>query len=308
MSPPHLHVGPLLLLLFCLSPGMVMASLLIGAGSILPSRVILDAQVAYRFVQSTTQVQFYPSDSGAGKCRIMNYTAECSPTDKRAPEYIDFAIGASMFTAENYERYPDLQMYPTVVAGLVPIYNLNGSRGLALTRPVLAKIFCGQIRTWDHPDIVATNPNFTAWKVPPGQPIELVVRRESADLTVAFKRAMAAFWPDFLTYADPNATSTFGSALTTRKDGYESTNTYLIQTPWTISFTPYGYAQDFNAMQAKMVQSSGSTIECTLTSITYAVLEMGLSFGNNGDDPSRLTADLSNAQGVNAWPINTYMY
>lgn len=37
-------------------------------------------------------------------------------------------FGTSSFTADNYRKYPDLQMYPTLVTALVPIYNLNSSQ------------------------------------------------------------------------------------------------------------------------------------------------------------------------------------
>lgn len=38
------------------------------------------------------------------------------------------------------------------------------------------------------------------------------------------------------------------------------------------------------------------------------MLEKGLQFGNTGDDPSRLTADIMDASGDEAWPIATFTY
>jgi hypothetical protein len=38
------------------------------------------------------------------------------------------------------------------------------------------------------------------------------------------------------------------------------------------------------------------------------MLEKGLQFGNNGDDPARLTADIMDASGDEAWPIATFTY
>lgn len=38
------------------------------------------------------------------------------------------------------------------------------------------------------------------------------------------------------------------------------------------------------------------------------MLEKGLQFGNNGDEPQRKTADLMDARGGLAWPISTYTY
>ena len=38
------------------------------------------------------------------------------------------------------------------------------------------------------------------------------------------------------------------------------------------------------------------------------MLEKGLQFGNNGDEPSRLTADIMDASGDEAWPMATFTY
>jgi hypothetical protein len=38
------------------------------------------------------------------------------------------------------------------------------------------------------------------------------------------------------------------------------------------------------------------------------MLEKGLQYGNNGDDPSRMTADIMDAAGDQAWPIATFTY
>eukprot|EP00667_Euglena_gracilis_P001340 EG_transcript_1340 len=200
-------------------------------------------------------------------------------------------------------------MYPTMAAALVPVFNLNGAQGLILRSTVLARIFSGQIRTWDHPEIQADNANFGRWNVPANQTIELVVRRDNSDLSVVFKQALAAFWPPYNAFVDPNASSTsWGNLTVTCRDGFEGVNAYLLRTPWTLSFSAYGYALDYNLSQAALIKNSGVVVQASVASITYAVLELGLSFGNNGDDPSRLTANLNNAQGVNGWPIVAYTY
>jgi len=45
-----------------------------------------------------------------------------------------------------------------------------------------------------------------------------------------------------------------------------------------------------------------------VTSLTYTILELGPSFGNNNDSTTHLTASLWNSQGVDAWPIASYTY
>lgn len=36
---------------------------------------------------------------------------------------------ATPLSATDYAKYPDLQMYPTMAAALVPVFNLNGAQG-----------------------------------------------------------------------------------------------------------------------------------------------------------------------------------
>eukprot|EP00667_Euglena_gracilis_P029433 EG_transcript_38977 len=53
---------------------------------------------------------------------------------------------------------------------------------------------------------------------------------------------------------------------------------------------------------------SGVVVEFGEQSVQYAVLEKGLSFGNNGDDPAHLTGDLHNAVNPLAWPMVMWTY
>ena len=48
----------------------------------------------------------------------------CKATDYKAPPIVDFAGSDSLLKDAEYDAYPDLQMYPTVAAAVVPIYNL----------------------------------------------------------------------------------------------------------------------------------------------------------------------------------------
>eukprot|EP00667_Euglena_gracilis_P029528 EG_transcript_39230 len=136
-----------------------------GMGTTLPSHVYLDSPFSYSFVQPATQVQYYARESQAGLCRLMSHSAECDPQDTDAPIDLDFAASTSTVKPAYYQKYPDLQMYPTLAAAIVPVYNLNGAEGLTLSKTALAQIFSGQIRSWDDVRIRDTNPNFTSWNV-----------------------------------------------------------------------------------------------------------------------------------------------
>lgn len=46
----------------------------------------------------------------------------------------------------DYNKYPDIQMYPVLATAIVPVYNLNGPQNLILSTTVLSQIFSGQIK------------------------------------------------------------------------------------------------------------------------------------------------------------------
>eukprot|EP00667_Euglena_gracilis_P007950 EG_transcript_8032 len=294
--------------LFIAATPTVPAVTIQGMGTTVPSHVYLDSPFSYSFVQPVTQVQYYARESRAGLCRLTDPAAECDPQDTDAPTALDFAASTAILSQADYAKFPDLQMYPTLAAAIVPIYNLNGAQGLILSKVVLAQIFSGRITAWDDARIQQLNPNFTRWRVPANQSINVVVRQERSDVTTVFKRALAAFWPTFAAWVNVTEATAWGNLTPTPRQGYEGVNTYVLQSPWTISYSVYGDARDFYVPMARLLKAPNVVVEASMDSTAYAVLEMGLNFGNTGDDPGRLTADLSNAQGVNAWPIVTYTY
>ena len=54
-----------------------------------------------------------------------------------------------------------LVQFPMVMGGIVPVVNLEGIKPgeLTIDGPTLAKIFLGEIKTWDDPAIKKLNPN-----------------------------------------------------------------------------------------------------------------------------------------------------
>eukprot|EP00668_Euglena_longa_P026247 GGOE01032847.1.p1 GENE.GGOE01032847.1~~GGOE01032847.1.p1 ORF type:complete len:1182 (-),score=408.89 GGOE01032847.1:274-3576(-) len=231
--------------------------------------------------------------------------SKCASDDNTAPLTVDFAASDSILEEADYISNPDLQMYPTAATAVVPVYNLKVIANLTLSTAVLAQIFSGQILTWDDPRIVSLNPNFTAWRVPAGQRIEVVVRSSGSGTTGVFRQALCYFDSVFASQVGAGTDSTWTGVNVTLSSRPQA---YVTVTPYTLSYTPYDIAVEYLLPVPKLKKSTGAVVEATQTSTTYALLELGLTFGNNGDDSKHLTAVLSNAQGDNAWPIATYTY
>src|ERR1700741_1768014 len=54
-----------------------------------------------------------------------------------------------------------LVQFPTVTGGIVPVVNIDGinANELTIDGPTLAKIFLGEIKTWDDPELKKLNPS-----------------------------------------------------------------------------------------------------------------------------------------------------
>eukprot|EP00667_Euglena_gracilis_P000498 EG_transcript_498 len=232
-------------------------------------------------------------------------TSKCAGVDTTQPLSVDFAASDVILEPADYVRNPDLQMYPTVATAVVPIYNLNSTANLTLSTAVLAQIFSGQILTWDDPRIVALNPNFSTWRVPAGQRIEVVVRDSGSGTTGVFRQALCYFDSVFAQQVGPGTDAAWSGVNVTRSARPQA---YVTVTPFTVSYTPYDIAVEYSLPIPKLKKATGAVVTASQTATTYALLELGLTFGNNGDDAHHLTAELSNAQGDNAWPIATYTY
>lgn len=265
------------------------------------------ALFAYRFVQQDVDISYAELGSGSGICRIESWATQCSPTDTAEPHFLDFADSDALLSATDYALFPDLQMYPTLASAVVPMYNLGGNYSLVLTPDALAQIFCGAITSWDDPAIVATNPMFETWGIPSGQRIEVVVRADGSGTTQIFKKSLAGISPEFLQQIGTSKAPIWANVTVTHRPQSEGVMSYVLVTPYTIGYVGLGDALNMGMPMASL-NISGKVLAPSITALEYAVLELGLSFGNNGDNPVHLTADINNAKGVNAWPLAGYTY
>eukprot|EP00667_Euglena_gracilis_P000277 EG_transcript_277 len=269
---------------------------LLGSGSVLPFQVLQQVQFPFRFVSPDTEIQYTPTSSAGGECRITS-PQSCAASDTVGPFDIDFAGVTQILPAADYARYPDLQLYPILAGPLVPVYNLLGWQGLVLTTTVMVQIFAGEITVWGDRRITQLNPNLTMSGVPPNMPIEVVVTMPGDELTDLFEANLQMMYPNF-TGTAPGAT---------RMPGLMPMIAYVMQKPFTLGFSGLDVALAFQLPTLKL-RKGAKVVEASVLSTTYAVLELGLSFGNNGDDPAHLTANVANAQGVDAWPMVGFGY
>jgi phosphate transport system substrate-binding protein len=127
--------------------------------------------------------QFKSADAGI----TVNYAGVGSSTG-RADFYkntVLFAGSDSPIPAKEASEVPSgktVLYFPVQIGPIAIAYNLTGVTGLKLDAPTLAKIFQGQIKTWDDPAIKALNPGLSL----PSTAITLAVRSDGSGTTANF--------------------------------------------------------------------------------------------------------------------------
>ena len=277
-----------------------------GATGAFPSLLYRHAITAYHFVRPEVEFVYSPMTSHRSTCRLMDHATVCHHPDELEPKIVDFAGTDAVLEDSQYEAYPDLQLFPTVAGGVVPIYNLGFSVELVLTPYMLSQMFCGFITMWDAPEILAHNPQLAGRAELKGRAIEIVVHKDQSGVTEIFKNALSSFDPAFVDQMGSSNLQKWTNVTVT--EVWESrVPSYVLVNNYTIGYTALSGAREAGQSVAK-IKKNGFIVEANSASVEYALMELGLSFGNNGEDPMRLTAGIHNALGQKAWPIAGYSY
>jgi phosphate transport system substrate-binding protein len=145
-----------------------------AAGSTFQTNLQQGAISAFKSVDPSITVDYDPVGSGTGRTDLYSNTVLFAGSDSPIP-----SKEASEVPAGKTVLYFPVQIGPIAIA-----YNLSGVTGLKLDSTTLAKIFQGQIKTWDDPAIKALNPGLNL----PSTAITLAVRSDSSGTTANFSQ------------------------------------------------------------------------------------------------------------------------
>ena len=145
-----------------------------AAGSTFQTNFQQAAISGFKSVQSGVTVNYDPVGSGTGRTDLYSNTVLFAGSDSPVP-----ASETSKVPAGKTILYFPVQVGPIAIA-----YNLSGVSGLKLDPTTLAKIFQGQIKTWNDPAIAALNSGVNL----PSTAITLAVRSDSSGTTANFSQ------------------------------------------------------------------------------------------------------------------------
>ncbi|GAB2951191.1 phosphate ABC transporter substrate-binding protein PstS [Aquaspirillum soli] len=145
--------------------GYAAAANITGAGATFPYPLYAKWAEAYK-AKTNHSVNYQSIGSGGGIKQIVSKT-------------VDFGASDMPLKPEQLAKDGLLQ-FPTVVGGVVPIFNVPGVQtGLKFTGPLLADIYLGKVSKWNDPAIRQLNPGVNL----PDQAITIVRRSDGSGTT-----------------------------------------------------------------------------------------------------------------------------
>ena len=125
-----------------------------------------------------------------------------------------------------------------VMGGIVPVVNLDGIKpgDLVIDGPTLAKIFMGDIKTWDDPALKKLNPNANL----PKQAIAVVHRSDGSGTTYNFAYYLSDVSADWKSKVGFNTSVQWPVGIGAK--GNEGVANNVAQTKGSVGYVEYAYA------------------------------------------------------------------
>ncbi len=186
-----------------------------------------------------------------------------------------------------------LVQFPMVMGGIVPVVNLEGIKPgeLVIDGPTMAKLFLGEIKSWDDAALKKLNPNAKL----PSQAIAVVHRSDGSGTTFNFTYYLADVSPDWKSKVGSNTSVEWPVGIGAK--GNEGVANNVANTKGSIGYVEYAYALQNKLTYTNMVNKAGKTVSPTAEAFQAAA--------SNADWKSQpgYGVILANEPGDTSWPM-----
>jgi phosphate transport system substrate-binding protein len=232
----------------------------------------------------------YKKETGTG----MNYQSIGSGGGIKQIEAKTVTFGATDAPLKGDELEKNgLVQFPMVMGGIVPVVNIDGvSPGdLVLDGSTLAKIFLGEVKSWDDAAIQKLNPSAKL----PKQAIAVVYRSDGSGTTFNFTDYLAKVSPEWKSKVGSNTAVEWPLGIGAK--GNEGVANNVAQTKGSVGYVEYAYAKQNKLTYTKMINKDGKTVAPTVEAFQAAA--------SNADWNSvpGYGVILSNQPGAASWPM-----
>ncbi|MGQ9870398.1 phosphate ABC transporter substrate-binding protein PstS [Leptodesmis sp.] len=215
-----------------------------GAGATAPNTLYQRWFSEYRTVKPDVQISYQSIGSGAGVNQFLAQT-------------VDFGASDDPMKESDVAKFPKdrgtLVQIPTTGIFLVFAYNLEGVKGLKLSREAYCGIADGTIKTWNDPKIAKDNPGVKL----PSTPLTFVVRSDGSGTTAVFTNHLSKACPNWKAGAGKSIEWPTGQGA----KGNEGVTAQIKQTPGGIGYVEFAYARENNLEMATLQNKAGDFVE-----------------------------------------------
>jgi phosphate transport system substrate-binding protein len=256
-----------------------------GAGATFPYPIYSKWFSEHGKIHPDVKINYQSIGSGGGIRQLTNQTVFFGATD-------------GPMTDEQLKAAPGPIVHlPTVLGGVVPVYNLPGvTTGLRFSGPLLADIFLGKIKKWNDPAIAKENPG---------------VKLPATDIAVAHRSdgsGTSFIWCDFLARVSPEWKDKVGVATSVSwpvgvgGKGNEGVAGLVKQTPGSLGYVELIYATQNNIPYGAVKNQSGKYVKASLESVTAAAA------ASIEQMPADFRVSITNSPGADAYPVSSYTW
>jgi len=214
---------------------------------------------------------------------------------------VDFGASDGPMTDEQLKAYKDkhgwnILHFPTVLGGVVPIYNVRGVAQLNFTGEALAGIFLGKITKWNDPELTKANPGVNL----PANNIVVVHRAEGSGTSYVWTDYLSKVSPEWKTKVGTNANPNWPVGVGGKNsDGVAG---QVKQVANSIGYVELIFAVQNKISYGKVKNASGVFLEASLAGVTAAAAKAAKTM------PDDFRVSITNADGKDAYPISTFTW
>ena len=268
------------------------AAALVSAASIAPASAadISGAGATFPYPIYAKWADTYKKETGIG----LNYQSIGSGGGIKQIKAKTVTFGASDAPLPGKELDGSgLAQFPMVMGGIVPVVNLEGIKpgDLVIDGPTLAKIFLGEIKSWDDPAIAKLNASVKL----PKQAIAIVHRSDGSGTTYNFAYYLADVSPDWKSKVGVNTALEWPVGIGAK--GNEGVANNVANTKGSIGYVEYAYAKQNKLTFTKMVNKAGKAIAPESTTFQAAAANA------NWKSQPGYGVILANQPGDTSWPM-----
>jgi len=232
----------------------------------------------------------YKKETGIG----LNYQSIGSGGGIKQIQAKTVTFGASDMPLSGADLNKDgLAQFPTVMGGVVPVINVEGIKPgeLVIDGDTLAKIYLGQIKTWNDAAIQKLNANLKL----PATPIVVVHRSDGSGTTFLYTDYLSKVSADWKSKVGANTAVEWPVGIGAK--GNEGVANNVSQTKGSIGYVEYAYAKQNKLSHAKMINQAGKVVEPNAEAFSAAAASA------NWEGTPGFGVILTNGSGAGTWPI-----